>query len=122
MVKPMLRTDAKKKVRKRTPGGRTTTHYREAKPGRKTCGRCGKQLSGVPNNIKSVIRNLSKSEKVPNRPYAGVLCPQCVEKLVRYVTRFEVKKRYPEYADLEIKRDLTLEKYLPPGWFKGLGK
>jgi len=74
----------------------------------------------VPSDLSSVIRNLSKSEKKPSRPYAGVLCPACVDRLVRYTTRFEVKNRNPEYAEMELQRDLTIEKYLPKGWYASI--
>jgi len=120
MVKPMLRTRSRKRIRKKVPGGSTVTHYKEAKPARKTCGRCAKQLSGVENDVTSVLRNLSKSQKVPTRPYAGVLCPDCVERLITYATRFEVKHKHPEYADMNLQRDLTIEKYLPRGWFASI--
>jgi len=122
MVKPMLRSRSRKKVKKRVPGGRTVTHFREGKPKRKVCGRCGKQLSGVPSAVSSVMRNLAKSEKVPTRPYAGVLCPDCVERLVAYATRFEVKHNYPDYSEMELQRDLTIERFLPKGWFDSLSK
>ncbi len=122
MVKPMLRTRARKRVKKRVPGGSTVTHYKEAKSARKKCARCGTQLSGVENEVCCVLRNMSKSEKVPSRPYAGVLCPDCVERLVRYTTRFEVKNKYPEYAEMSLQRDLTIERYLPKDWFASLSK
>lgn len=117
MVKPMLRSRSKKKVQVKTPGGRTVTHIKEGKPSKKTCGRCGINLAGVPSDLSSIIRNMAKSEKSPSRPYAGVLCPACVDRLVRYTTRFEVRSKTPEYADMELQRDLTIEKYLPKGWY-----
>jgi large subunit ribosomal protein L34e len=117
MVKPMLRSRSKKKVQVKTPGGRTVTHIKEGKPSKKTCGRCGVNLAGVPSDLSSIIRNMAKSEKSPSRPYAGVLCPACVDRLVRYTTRFEVRSKTPEYADMELQRDLTIEKYLPKGWY-----
>jgi large subunit ribosomal protein L34e len=122
MVKPMLRTRARKKVQVKTPGGRTVTHIKEGKPSKRTCGRCGINLAGVPSEVSSVMRNMAKSEKVPSRPYAGVLCSACVERLVTYTTRFEVKSKYPEYAEMELQRDLTIEKYLPKDWYNSVSK
>jgi len=122
MVKPMLRSRSKKKVHKRTPGGHTVLRHKGKKHGVKTCARCSKHLSGVPSDASSVIRNLSKSQKAPNRPYAGVLCQECVERLVAYTTRFEVKNNYPEFSEMELQRDLTLERFLPKGWFASLSK
>lgn len=120
MVKPMLRSRSKKNVQVKTPGGRTVTHYNKKKPGKKTCGRCGAELGGVPSDVSSVIRNLAKSKKGPTRPYSGVLCSGCVKRLTTYATRFEVKNKYPEYADMELQRDLTIEKFLPAGWYSSL--
>lgn len=120
MVKRMLRSTSKKKVKVRTPGGRTATHYKDKKPKKRKCGRCWKLLSGVANVKTSGVGKLSRSEKIPKRLYAGVLCADCLEKLLRYETRFIVKAKYPEYADMELARDLTLEKFLPKGWFNSL--
>ncbi|MEA3255668.1 MAG: 50S ribosomal protein L34e [Candidatus Altiarchaeota archaeon] len=122
MVKPMLRSRSKKKVQRRTPGGKTVTHYKKKKPGKQHCGRCAKILTGVPNTIPSKVRELSKSKRVPTRPYAGVLCAKCVEDLIRYTTRFEVKYGYPEFSEMELRRDLTIEKFLARGWFDSMSK
>ena len=120
MVKPMLRSRAKKRIMRRTPGGRTALHFKEKKTSKKECARCGVVLAGMPSESVSKLRKLSKTEKAPTRPYSGTLCPKCVESLVSYRTRFEVKYKYPEYADMELARDLTLEKYLPRGWYNKL--
>lgn len=117
MVAPRLRSRSKKRVYRRTPGGKTVIHYKRKKPNKHKCGRCGKPLSGVPNAIPSRIRKMRKSERVPKRPYAGILCSDCTEKLFRYRTRFEVKFNYPEFADMDLRRDLTIEKFLPRGWW-----
>ena len=122
MVKPMLRTRARKKVQVKTPGGRNVRHTKEGKPSKKTCGRCGINLAGVPSELTSIMKNMAKSEKVPSRPYAGVLCPACVERLVVYTTRFDVKSKYPEYAEMELQRDLTIEKFLPKDWYSTVTK
>lgn len=116
MVRRHLRTRTRKKVKVRTPGGKTTTHFKRKKPGKATCGRCKKNLGGVPNKIPSENRALKSSQRTPSRPYAGVLCSNCLDNLVRYATRMEVKYSNPDYKNLEVQRDLTLEKYLPRGW------
>ncbi|HDN83335.1 MAG TPA: 50S ribosomal protein L34e [Candidatus Altiarchaeales archaeon] len=120
MVRPQLRSRSVKKVKCRTPGGRIVIHYRKEKPSKHVCGRCGRLLSGVPNDIPSKVRKLSKTEKRPSRAYAGVLCSNCVEELLRYQTRFEAKFKYPGFEDINFERDLTLEKFLPRGWYKSL--
>jgi large subunit ribosomal protein L34e len=116
MVRRFLRTRSRKRVRKVTPGGLKVTHFKREKPGKTVCGRCRKNLAGMPNRIPSELVSLKKSERIPSRPYAGVLCNRCLDDLVRYATRFEVKYSNPEYKTLELQRDLTLERFLPQGW------
>ncbi len=120
MVAPQYRSRSKKRKKVKVPGGATVTHYKKKKPSKHVCGRCGKPLTGVPNKIPSELKKLSKTEKIPKRPYAGVLCTECTDKLFRYRTRFEAKNNYPEYTDLEIRRDLTIERYLPLNWWDNL--
>ncbi len=122
MVAPKYRSGSKKRVFRRTPGGRTVVHYKHGKPSKNHCGRCGKPLQGTPSANPLEIRKMRHSERVPTRPYAGVLCSDCTESLMRYVTRFEAKFGYPEFSDLEIERDLTIEKFLPRDWFSGINK
>ncbi|MEM2115484.1 MAG: 50S ribosomal protein L34e [Candidatus Woesearchaeota archaeon] len=62
-----------RKVSKRTPGGRTTTHFEKKKPKVARCAICKKPLSGIPRNVKK----LSKSEKTVERKYGGNLCSKC---------------------------------------------
>ena len=111
-----------KKTKKKTPKGKTKTHYSRKKPSKHRCGRCNKVLSGTPNDRAAKIKKLSASEKKPSRPYGGTLCSDCLEALLRYETRFNVKYGFEQYEDMELKRDLTLERYLPTGWFNDLSK
>jgi large subunit ribosomal protein L34e len=122
MVQRYLRTRSRKRVKVTTPGGRRVVHFKKEKAGRVPCGRCGKQLGGVPNLNPSEIGSVSPSGRVPNRPYAGVLCGECSSSLVRYVTRFEVKYSHPDFKKLELHRDLTLERFLPAGWHAEVSK
>lgn len=117
MVSRSLRTRSRKKVRLVTPGGRNVTHFKAEKAGRATCGRCGNSLSGVATGSATKMRNMTGSQKVPQRPYGGVLCPECMDSLVRYSTRMQVKYSAAEFSDLPVERDLTLEKYLPRGFW-----
>ncbi len=122
MTSPKHRSRSVKKRQVRIPGGRTVTHYRKKKPSKHTCGRCGRILLGVPNRIQSEAKNMNKSERIPSRIYAGNLCNDCVDSLIRYKTRFEVKFRYPKFSDLELKRDLTLERFLPEDWWQRVSR
>lgn len=122
MVRRSLRTRSVKKVKVATPGGRNVTHFRSEKPGKGVCGRCGGQLSGVSLGSATEARNMPASSKAPARPFGGVLCSDCLDELVRYVTRMEVKNIVPDYTELNVQRDLTLEKFLPGGWYGGVSK
>lgn len=122
MVAPKYRSRSKKRISRKTPGGRTVMHYKQKKPSKNHCGRCGRSLQGTPNASPSGIRKMRHSERAPTRAYAGVLCPGCTENLIAYVTRFEVKFKYPEFSDMELGRDLTIEKFLPRGWFSNISK
>jgi len=117
MVRRSLRTRSVKKMKIRTPGGQTVTHFRGSKPGKSICGRCGAHLPGLTVGTGTELSNTPSSSKRPGRPFGGVLCTGCLDELVRYVTRVEVKYVSPEYSNLNIQRDLTLEKYLPRGWY-----
>lgn len=100
MVRPQFRSRSIKKVKRRTPGGKLVTHFRKEKTGKPKCGRCTKTIMAT------------------ERIYGGTLCANCVESLLRYVTRFEAKFHYLEYAEMNIQRDLTIERFLPLNWFK----
>lgn len=96
---------------------------KKKKTKKKRCARCKKTLGGVAYGSSSQIRKLPKSKKVPERKYAGILCANCLENLLRYKVRFEAKFSYPEkFKELELRRDLTLEKFLPQGWYSELSK
>jgi len=112
----------KVKIKVRTPKGKNVFRERKKKPNKAHCGRCKKPLGGVESRIPSEMRKLAKSEKIPTRKYAGVLCANCLEKLLRYKVRFEAKFSNPEFKDLELHRDLTIEKFLPRGWFASISK
>jgi len=103
MVSPAKRSRSVKKIKKRTPGGRTVTHYRGGKARKASCGRCAGLLDGSPERL-----------------YGGVLCSGCLTELLRYVTRFEAKYGVEGFEDLPIARDLTLEKFLPRGWLTAI--
>ncbi len=122
MVEPSKRTRSVKKKKLRTPGGKRVTHYKAEKASKICCGKCKKPLSGVTTGSATEMKNTAKTKKVPSKPYAGVLCPKCLDSLMRYVTRMEAKFSQKELEDLDILRDLRIEKYLPRGWFDEVSK
>lgn len=60
-----------------TPGGKNVLRHTLRKPKKAHCGVCGKVLPGVARGRPAAIRKLSKSQRVPTRPYAGNLCSGC---------------------------------------------
>ncbi|MBU0761636.1 MAG: hypothetical protein KKD39_01310 [Candidatus Altiarchaeota archaeon] len=118
MVQPSKRTRSKKKIKVKTPGGKNVTHFRLGKAKKKKSAIYGKPLSGVVSGTATKMRNTVKSGKIPKRPYAGVLNPQELDQLIRYVVRTEAKYGSKELKDLNLPRNLILEKYLPRGWFE----
>ena len=71
----------------RTPGSRTTVHRRKRKPNHAKCGSCGNVLAGVPRNLPSIVKNLPKTKKRPERPFGGVLCTKCMRGLFKNKAR-----------------------------------
>jgi len=84
MPRPALRSRSLARHYVRTPGGRTVTHYERKRNGKATCAVCGGELRGVPTNQ---VYKYSKTEKRPERPYAGTLCHRCLEKLIKRAAR-----------------------------------
>ncbi|PKP53583.1 MAG: 50S ribosomal protein L34e [Candidatus Altiarchaeales archaeon HGW-Altiarchaeales-3] len=118
MVSRQLRSRSKRRRSVRTPGGSVVIHYNKKKPNKHCCGRCKSELHGTPNDIPSRVRKMRKTERVPTRPYAGTLCGKCMHELMKYQTKFEIKFNHDEFSDMGFKRDLTIEKYLPRGWWQ----
>ncbi|MFH1828044.1 MAG: 50S ribosomal protein L34e [Nanoarchaeota archaeon] len=89
MPSGMYKSGRLRKIFVKTPGGRTTIHYRERKPGKAICGNCKKQLSGLPRERPAKIASIPKSARRPERPYGGVLCSACTRSLLRSKARKE---------------------------------
>jgi large subunit ribosomal protein L34e len=78
-----------RKIFVKTPGSKTTVHFRERKPSKAVCGRCKTQLAGVPRERPAKMVNMPKTHKRPERPYGGVLCSKCTRELLREKARGE---------------------------------
>ena len=76
-VKKSDRTSMKRKYS--APGGETRIDYHKRKHIKLRCSGCGKELHGIPTKIKGK----AKTEKVPNRPYAGTFCSSCMRKKIK---------------------------------------
>ncbi|MBI2545346.1 MAG: 50S ribosomal protein L34e [Candidatus Aenigmarchaeota archaeon] len=68
-----------KTVRRKTIKGKIKFVHRKERNSPALCANCKKQLHGVPRaSVK-----LSKSEKIPNRPFGGNLCSNCSRQVLR---------------------------------------
>ncbi|ABU82373.1 50S ribosomal protein L34e [Ignicoccus hospitalis] len=84
MVRPAYRSRSRRRVYKRTPGGKTVVHFEKRKPKAARCAICGRPLGGVPRGRPVEIRKLSKTERRPERPYGGYICHACLMKFYKY--------------------------------------
>ncbi len=76
----------------KTPGGKTKISYRKREPSKARCAICGSILHGVARGRKNKIKKLSKTQKRPERPYAGVFCSRCVkEKIIQKARTIKLK-------------------------------
>ncbi|OYT39883.1 MAG: 50S ribosomal protein L34e [Desulfurococcales archaeon ex4484_58] len=87
MPRPSQRTRSRRRVYVRTPGGRLVIHYEPRRPNIARCAICGRPLNGVPRLRPVELNKLAKTEKRPERPYGGVICPSCLARLVRESAR-----------------------------------
>lgn len=83
----MYRTSSWRKVKVRTPSGRTIIHYEKRRPNKARCSICGAELNGVPALRPYQLSKLAKTEKRPERPYGGVICPKCLARGIREAVR-----------------------------------
>lgn len=94
MVRPLYRSRSYRRVHRRTPGGRSVTHYERRKNTPMRCGRCGNILSGVPTK-EYERRRLPKSAKCPQRMFGGVLCPKCLKTILKKVVKTQIVPSFP---------------------------
>lgn len=89
MTKPWQRSRSKKRVKKKTPEGRVTTHFRRKRSGAPRCARCGRKLPGMRARNSKALKRLNRSRKKVNRPYGGNLCSACMRSEIRGRVRRE---------------------------------
>jgi len=82
MPAPKHRSRSKRRVFVRTPGSKTTLHYRRKLNAKPKCGECGQILPGVARGNKTEIKKLPKTKRRPDRPFGGVLCSRCSRKKI----------------------------------------
>lgn len=76
------RTRTLRRVRKKTPKGKIVTHYIQRRPSKSKCAVCKNPLLGMPNLVPHKLKKLSKTQRRPERPYGGYLCPACLKKKI----------------------------------------
>jgi large subunit ribosomal protein L34e len=77
MPRPSRRSRSLRRISVKT-SKQTKIVYAKRRPKRAHCANCKKVLSGVASNSPYKVRKLSKTQKRPERPYAGVLCSACM--------------------------------------------
>lgn len=102
-----------RRLKRRTPGGRSVVHCDKRRPSHAECARCSGKLAGVPRATPCNLGKMTKSERSVSRKFGGVLCSRCVRDSEKYRARME--------SGFAVKRDLTIEKFLPSGWYRALG-
>lgn len=96
----------KKKVQRRTPGGKTVTHRKKKKTAKHKCAICKELLHGTPRGSLVEIRKLSKTERRPSRPFGGQLCSRCSRIVISL--RAKINNKVIELKDAPI----SLRSYL----------
>jgi ribosomal protein L34E len=103
MPVPKNRSSSVRKIFRKTQKGKVSIRYRrKKKEGTHHCAVCGAILQGV-----TTARGLARSERVPSRKFAGVLCHNCVSHAIVLASRLksgslpagEVEVRYKRYVD-----------------------
>ncbi len=65
-----------------TPGGKNVLRHGLRPPKKAHCATCGAVLSGVARARPAKLRKMSKSQKVPSRIFAGMLCSPCSRRAI----------------------------------------
>ena len=72
-----------RRIKKKLPGNRTVIHYEKRAHKKAQCSSCGAVLPGVATGKPTKMKNMPKTEKRPERPYAGILCSRCMREKIR---------------------------------------
>lgn len=82
MPRPSRRSRTLRRIYVKTPKHTKLVHAKR-KPKKAHCAKCGKVLPGVATARPYMLSKLSKTEKRPERPYAGMLCSACSRKVIK---------------------------------------
>ena len=80
MVSGKFKSRTYARSRGKNPGGKNVLRHTLRKPKKAHCADCGTVLSGMARGRPAQVKRMSKSQKVPSRPYAGQLCSPCTRR------------------------------------------
>lgn len=83
MPRPAYRSRSVRRVKKKTPGGRTVVHYEKKAKGAARCPITGLKIGGLDKKI----YRFGISIKPPNRPYGGVYSHKVLARALRRAVR-----------------------------------
>jgi len=83
MVAGNLRSRTLRRVHIKTPGARNKIHYKKRKPSPPHCAETGQILPGVARGNPADISKLSKSQRVPSRPFGGKLSSRAMRDTIK---------------------------------------
>lgn len=87
MVSGKQKSRSKRRLLRKTPGGRIVMHFVKRLPSKARCAHCGDELLAVPSFRNTEMRNLAKSSKRPERMFGGNLCSSCSRREIITRTR-----------------------------------
>lgn len=70
-----------KRIKVKTPGGKTVQHFKKIRASYQRCGNCGAKLN-VARLDSNEIREFPKSKRRPERPYPN-LCSGCMREVFK---------------------------------------
>lgn len=82
MVRGSQRSRTLRRIYVKTPKHTKLVHAKR-KPSKAHCANCGKILPGVASERPYKMSKLSKTQKRPDRPYAGMYCSACARKVIK---------------------------------------
>ena len=77
MPRNSRRSRTLRRIHVKTPST-TKLVYAKRKPSKAHCADCGLVLPGVASQRPYLMSKLSKTQKRPERPFAGMLCSKCM--------------------------------------------
>jgi large subunit ribosomal protein L34e len=80
MPAPRHRSRTYRRLRTTTPSGIRKINYKKRTPKAAHCTMCGAVLKGMPRLRDAKFKNLPKTLKRPERPFAGMLCSSCMRR------------------------------------------